>query len=74
MAPTAHLAPDDHPLAIDPTGLTAHLGQCAAARGRLHRVRGALAAMDGLVQPRFLSTLLLLALAGAALLLLTAAA
>lgn len=62
------------PPLTDPTRLTAHLGHCAAARGRLHRVRGALAAVDGLVQPRFLSTLLLLALAAVALLLLTAAA
>jgi hypothetical protein len=62
------------PPPTDPTRLTAHLGHCAAARGRLHRVRGALAAVDGLVQPRFLSTLLLLALAAGALLLLTAAA
>lgn len=58
----------------DPTRLTAHVGHCAAARGRLHRVRGALAALDGLAQPRFLSTLLLLALAAAALSLLTGAA
>ena len=62
------------PQVPDPTRLTAHLAHCVAARGRLHRVRGALSAVDGLVQPRFLSTLLLLALAAGSLLLLTAAA
>lgn len=61
-------------LPADPTRLSDHLGQCAAARGRLHRLRGAVAAVDGLVQPRFLTFLVLLVLAGAALVQLSAAA
>lgn len=58
-------APDGLP-AADPTHLHAHLGHCAAARGALHRLRGALAVVDSWVQPRFLSTLAALALALAA--------
>ena len=74
-APPPPMAPPGRPPAPDATRLTAHLQHCAAARGRLHRMRGVLAAMDGLVQPRFLSTLMALALAATAvLLLLTASA
>ena len=64
------------PVAADPTHLQAHLGHCAAARGRLHRLRGSLAAIGGLLQPRFLSTMagLVLALAVLALLWSTVAA
>lgn len=58
------------PDAADPTHLQAHLSHCAAARGRLHRLRGTMAALGGLLQPRFLSTMAGLALALAALALL----
>jgi hypothetical protein len=46
----------------DPTRLQAHLGHCADARGRLHRLRGVMAAMDAQLQPRFVCTLAVLAL------------
>lgn len=47
----------------DPTRLQAHLSHCAAARGRLHRLRGLAAAADALVQPRFMCTLATVSLA-----------
>lgn len=34
-----------------------HLQQCAYARGRLHGLRCVVEAIDGLVAPRFVSTL-----------------
>ena len=48
------------PFNTDPTHLHAHLGHCALARGRLHRLRGAMAAMDAQLQPRFACTLTVL--------------
>jgi hypothetical protein len=69
--PMAHLA---HPQAAagrerrpssvstDPTRLAAHLQHCAAERGWLHGLRGGLAAVHGLILPRFLSTMAILVL------------
>ena len=50
----------------DPTQLQLHLGQCAAATGRLHRLHGALESIHAFVTPRFVSTLLVLSLTAAA--------
>ena len=41
----------------DPNDLYLHLQQCADARGRLHRLRCVVEAIDGLVAPRFVTTL-----------------
>ena len=53
--------------AADPTQLQRHLGHCAAARSRLHGVRGGAEAVHAFVAPRFVSTLAALAAAVAAL-------
>jgi hypothetical protein len=58
LAPTSPLA--------DPAGqsqLPSHLRDCAAARTRLHEVRGLLDQADGFLTPRFVSTLAVLAAA-----------
>lgn len=41
----------------DPNDLNLHVQQCADARGRLHRLRCVVEAIDGLVAPRFVTTL-----------------
>ena len=53
----AHRPPS---VATDPTRLAAHLAHCAAERGWLHGLRGGLAAVHGLILPRFLSTMAIL--------------
>ena len=53
--------------AADPTQLQQHLRHCMAAASRLHRLRGAAEAIDAFLSPRFVSTLLVLALTAAAL-------
>ncbi len=45
------------PLAADPTRLDAHFVHCLGANSSLHRIRGAVEAIDALLLPRFLSTL-----------------
>ena len=50
----------------DPTQLQQHLAHCMAACSRLHRLRGAVEAVDAFLSPRFVSTLLALALTAAA--------
>lgn len=57
MSTNLALEPTPGPLPVDPTHLSAHLGQCASGRGRLHRIHGAAEAIDAFVLPRFLSTL-----------------
>lgn len=52
--------------AADPTQLQQHLAHCVAACSRLHRLRGAAEAVDAFLSPRFVSTLLVLALTAAA--------
>lgn len=57
--------PLSQPLA-DPAGqaqLPAHLRECAAARARLHSLRGLLEQVDSFLSSRFVSTLVLLAVA-----------
>ncbi len=56
------------PLAADPTRLDAHFGHCLGARSSLHRMRGVVEAIDALLMPRFLSTLVVLTLLVAAVL------
>ena len=48
--------------AADPTHLQQHLAHCAAAYGKLHRLRSAAEAVDAFLSPRFVSTLVVLAL------------
>ena len=70
MSPNAHILPRVPPIlasAADPTQLQRHLGHCAAARGKLHGLRGAAEAVDAFLSPRFVSTLAALAAAAAAL-------
>lgn len=55
-------APPSTPRA-DPTQLQQHLAHCVAACGRLHRLRGVADAVDAFVAPRFVTTLVVLALA-----------
>lgn len=43
-----------------PAALRAHLDDCARARGRWHRVGGALQSAHALLRPRLVSTLLAL--------------
>ena len=64
---------DHFPLSLplsDPAGqaqLPAHLRDCAAARARLHTLRGLLEQADSFLSPRFVSTLVLLAVASSTL-------
>jgi hypothetical protein len=51
----------------DPTELKLHRAHCAAARGQLHGLRGAVDAVDAFLSPRFFSTLVVLSAAGLAL-------
>lgn len=61
-----------HATAVEPAyrgDLRQHLQHCAFARGRLHRLRCAIEALDDFLAPRFVSTLgamTLLVLAGLA--------
>ena len=50
----------------DTTQLQQHLAHCMAACSRLHRLLGAAEAVDAFLSPRFVSTLLALALTAAA--------
>ena len=52
-------------LGADPTQLQQHLNHCAAACSRLHRLRSAAEAVDAFLSPRFVSTLLVLAITAA---------
>lgn len=47
----------------DTAQLTQHLGHCAHACGPLHRVRGAVEMADAFLASRFVSTLVVLAVA-----------
>jgi len=47
------------PTRVDPTCLDDHFRRCAHARGPMHRLRCTVQAMDGLMAPRLLTTLLL---------------
>ena len=66
-APTPSTLPMPLATAADPTQLQRHLGHCAAARSRLHGMRGTAEAVDAFVSPRFVSTLAVLAAAAAGL-------
>ena len=55
------------PITSNPHPLQHHLGQCAAAGGGLHRLRGAAEAVHAFLSPRFVSTLAILALLSLAL-------
>lgn len=52
-------APDrPAPAAADPSRLAEHCRHCAAARGRLHRVRCAAEAVHGFLAPRLITSLM----------------